>query len=266
VKFNYVFSGLLEKNTTDPPNIAMPDNYLNWKSCPEQFRKWMGRFTAQYFWSFKYILFNTSARWIWCGDDDILINFELLPRYARRLARLYDPLRDFVVRGECIKYGVVYPQGGSGIVFSRRAIEMMEPFANFSIWGFWEKYPDRRVGVVIGKVHRDVGSCASSAFLGSFLPRGNFSMLKTGNFSGLEPCPPSQHGRECRVGSAPVNQVVFFHIGTVFENGPGFLKERLEYAKNLWSAPSDVWYWAPSPEAKALCRGPSQDNFPFIRV
>jgi hypothetical protein len=62
-----------------------------------------------------------------CRDVQFLINFELLPYYARELDGRYDPLHDIVIKGDYIVNDWIYPQGGSGKLFSRKTVELLEP-------------------------------------------------------------------------------------------------------------------------------------------
>jgi hypothetical protein len=257
VVFNYAFLGLLNENTTRPPNLAMPENYLNWTGHFYVEGLYTVRSSAYFAWCLTYILRCTTARWIWRGDDDSLINFELLPHYARQLNSMYDPLRDVVVKGDCIVNGPVYPQGGAGVVLSRRAVELLEVWGDYSVWGFFHDEPDKRQGVILEKILPEIGTLSSTAFLGCSFSEHEIWMLQQQNFSDLEPCPdvqPWQPGRGCREMTAPTRQIVFFHIGKVFHNGPGYLMERWQIANNLWTAPPDVAFRSTGRTNKGLCR------------
>jgi hypothetical protein len=257
VVFNYAFLGLLDKNTTNPSNLAMPENYINWSSHSYVTGILSIRCSAYFAWILTYVLKCTTARWIWRGDDDSLINFEYLPQYARQLNSMYDPLRDVVVKGDCIENGPKYPQGGAGVLLSRRAVELLEPWGYYSVWGFFEDVPDKRQGVILEKILSDVGVLSSTAFLGCSLSEREIWMVQHQNFSDLEPCPdvPAQQaGRGCRQMAAPTRQIVFFHIGQVFHNGPGYLMDRWRIAKNLWTASPDIAFRVTGRYMKGLCR------------
>jgi hypothetical protein len=171
------------------------------------------------------------------------------------LSQKFDPLHEVIVRGDCIINGPVYPQGGSGVVLSRQAVEQLAPFGNYSIWGFWEGCPDMRLGRLMNKIFHGTAWYTSTAFLGSSLDGSDFSRIYRGNFSGLPHCPDpttfSQIG--CRRFLAPLQQVVFFHIGPLFHNGPGWLKQRLAIAHNLWSAQPEVSFWPSGRHSKRFC-------------
>jgi hypothetical protein len=254
--FNYTFIGLCEKNTTDPPNLAMPDNYLNWQSHPRKDALWTFRSTAGMFWTFKYVIAETKARWIFFGDDDILINFDLLLPFMRELHRKHDPLKDVVVRGDCINSGLSYPQGGSGVVLSRRAVEDLAPLGNHSIWDFWEECPDMRLGHVMYELWSNTGRHASTAFLGQPFGALDFDKVRNKNFTELPSCPQSSGAKNesCPSWAVPAHQLVFFHTGRVMENGPGMLTKRLEIAQILWKAPPDIGVWVDGGYSRSLCR------------
>jgi hypothetical protein len=261
IVFNYTFVGLCEKNTTDPPNIDMPDNYLNWKSYPRKERLWTIRATAADFWIFEYVITETTARWVFISDDDILINFDLLPDFMSELDRKHDPIRDVVVRGDCIVNGPVYPQGGGGFVISRRAVERLVPFGNYAIWGFWQACQDVRIGQVMNQVFSGTSWYTSTAFLGCQLNELDFESAQNRHFTGLPTCPNAMQfsQKHCRRFVAPVRQLVFFHIGPAFHNGPGWLEKRVAIAHNLWSAPPQVSFWPDGDSSKKLCWQEAQD-------
>jgi hypothetical protein len=63
--FHYYFVNLLPRNTSSPPNIAMPDGYLRWREHPATAdREWPVREAATRFFALNYALEHTTARWI----------------------------------------------------------------------------------------------------------------------------------------------------------------------------------------------------------
>jgi hypothetical protein len=199
---------------------------------------------ASFAWLCQYVLSNTSTRWIYISDDDILINFHLLPAFMNGLDRAFDLLHQIVVRGDCIMNGPVYPQGGSGVILSRFAVEKLAPYGSYSVWGFRESCPDQRLGRAMNRVFSGTAWYTSMGFLGSLYP-SDFQMLRECDFVRLRRCPNS--GTLSQIGCsrfvAPLRETVFFHIGTVFHNGPGWLKQRLAIASDLWNAPPQVSVW-----------------------
>jgi hypothetical protein len=233
----------------------MPDNYLNWSTHPNKEAIMTIRCTAVFFWVFRYTIEQTAARWIFIGDDDILINFNLLPAFMREQESKYDPLQDVVIRGDCIMNGLVYPAGGSGIVLSRRAVEQLAQFGNYSVWGGSEDTRDKRVGRVMSEIFSGISWSTSTAFLGSRLDDQFGQYLRNGNFSTLPDCPDPETflQNECQRFLASTRQIVFSHIGPMFDNGPGWLKKRFAIAHHLWDASPELAFWPSEFLTKGLC-------------
>lgn len=177
----------------------------------------------------------------------------------------HDPLRDVVIRSDCIVNGPVYPQGGGGMILSRRAVEQLAPFGNYSIWEIWQDSPDMRIGHVMNHVFSGTSWYTSTAVLGCSLDELDFERARVANFTGLPACPdPSTLSNEdCMRFVAPLRQLVFVHIGRAFHNGAGWLKERYEIAQNLWNAPPEVSFWPSGLYSKSLCwrAGPNFTRF-----
>jgi hypothetical protein len=177
----YTFIGLFEENTTVPPNLALPLDYLNWSSHHVDQAQWPVRNSAGTFYAFEYALRETNARWIGRFFSDIMINFDVLVPYMRELDRRYDPLTDVVLRGDCIVSGFPFLQGGAGYIVSRRALEVLVPYANYSIWAFWEDHDDKRLGHVMWDSGIRASECGSSAFTGMPLPEADWARVEQGN-------------------------------------------------------------------------------------
>jgi hypothetical protein len=257
VNVNYTFVGLLPTNTTRPPNIAMPDNYLQWSDYPNGEHQWPIRETAKIFFIFHYALENTTARWIYRAFDDIMVNWRLLGDYLRALESKYDPRRDVVIRGDCIVNGPAYSQGGSGMLLSRRAVEEFAPMGNYTIWevGRTCDHDDKKFGALMYHLGINAGAHASSAFVGyNFRDEWRFS---EGNWTGLPLCPNvttlSQDG--CKKFVAPLSQIVFFHMSP-------FSLTSVRKAQMIWRAPQWVRFFRPWGYIPELCRyvGPPFDG------
>jgi hypothetical protein len=263
--FNYTFINLMQENTTDRPNIETPENYMNWREYPHKEGKWTIPATVAFFWAFKWAIQYTTARWIFIGDDDILINFKLLLPFMRELDRKYDPINEVAVRGDCIINGPVYPQGGSGVVLSRRAVECLSFYGNYSLWGFWLGGKDLRLGRVMNEIFLGTSWYTSTAFMGHMLLPDYFRRLQKANFTVLAKCPEPETLPQsgCRRFVSSLRQIVFFHVGQVFENGPGWLKERLKLAETLWNAPPQVGFWPAERYRKYFCWGETQNMTSF---
>jgi hypothetical protein len=181
-----------------------------------------------------------------------MINFDRLSAYMGEIEKGHDALTEFVIRGECIVNGPLYPQGGSGVLFSRHAVERLIPLSRYSIWGFWEDCPDKRLGRLTAVLGIDGGECASSAFLGSLLDLRTIARIDARDFAALSPCPRERTrvGR-CKSLVSPVNRYVFFHLGNV--EGYNNLSQRMEFARKLWGASGRVEMREAGGYKKGLC-------------
>jgi hypothetical protein len=78
------------------------------------------------FFGFAHALTHWSACWIFRGCEDNLINFDRLVDYITELEKLYNPLTDHVVHGQCVsRFGYNYWQGGAGFLRSRKTVETL---------------------------------------------------------------------------------------------------------------------------------------------
>ena len=71
-----------------------------------------------------YFLYNTSHRWYWSATDDIMVDNIAVDRMLALLEAQFDPLKDIVFKGHCFFNWKTYLQGGSGYIFSRKAVEI----------------------------------------------------------------------------------------------------------------------------------------------
>jgi hypothetical protein len=193
------------------------------------------------FYSFQYALSDPSVRWVYRGYDDILINFHLLLPYMVELSRKYDPLNEFIVRGDCVVNGPVYAQGGAGMVLSRRAVEVLSRKARHAIWDINGDFDDQRLGYVFENLKWNAGECSSSAFLGFSFEKAEWQRVEKGDFDRLEECErPKEWENGCRRFLLSARQIVFFHAGMDWKMTQIDFKTRTTMARNLWKAPPDV--------------------------
>jgi hypothetical protein len=189
----FYFVGLLQHNTTDPPNIAMPDDYLRWQSYPIRHGvNWPIRETAKYFLIFNYALEKTTARWIFRTFDDIYINCDLLLNYLRTLERRFDPLVDAVARGDCILNPHPYLAGGPGTLLSRAAVRRLAPLGDYMVWTLQDELDDMRFGKAMKHAGIDVANSTSSAFIGFQYSDKRMRGFRTQNYNDLivqDECP-----------------------------------------------------------------------------
>jgi hypothetical protein len=253
VTFPYTFVGLFDENTTSPPNLAIPRDYVNWSNYAPELERWPIRTAAGQFYAFEYALRETNARWIGRLFSDTVINFDRLLPYMRELDRRYDPLTDVVLRGDCVAPGFPYLQGGSGYILSRRALEVLVPYARYSIWGFWEDHDDQRLGHVMGRLRIHAYPCGSSAFIGIRVRDEDWERITQGNWAGMITCPMQMvMGKPCPRFVAPVSQIVFHHAGRVPEWDTIGYRGMMALLRNLWAQPH-VGFWRTGREKTVLC-------------
>jgi hypothetical protein len=78
--------------------------------------------TTRDFFALHYHVRESTADWMVRVTDDTMVNFRAIASYIRNLSLRYRTDVDIVVRGNCVSYySFLYPQGGSGILFSRAA-------------------------------------------------------------------------------------------------------------------------------------------------
>jgi hypothetical protein len=233
---------------------------------------WRVDFLVKYFFIFDYAAHETDFRWIVRAFDDMVPNLELLYPLMVELDKQYNPLKEVVVRGNCIVNGPVYLQGGAGTILSRAAFEMLAGHMEETLDHYQEiqrdNYDDIIFGWLLERLDIPLVTTQSTAFLGyEFEGSGKYAM-RTGNFSVLPECPERLDQEGCRRYVAPVRNIVFHHGGTPGKRNLHF-NEHLEQFKNLWSAPLDVQYyigqhsfgWIPH-----MCRGTPSENpsAPFV--
>jgi hypothetical protein len=253
--FTYKFVDLFPTDRKDPPNLALPDNLFSWKSHPNREKaQWTFRHMSGLIWTFDYVLRETTAKWIFRSDDDILINFEMLLPFMIEMENKYDPLTQIIIRGDCIRHGRMYPQGGAGVLLSRRAIEVLLPLGNFSIWGFWEDSPDKRLGRLMEELDLQNDDCSSSVFLGESLSEEDLERVMNGQFKGLKECPKVrcvQRGCYERIGLT--SQLVFYHVGNIWASERNEFEKRIQIAEKLWRGPKELAVFHDGGYGRELC-------------
>jgi hypothetical protein len=166
------------------------------------------------------------------------------------MEKKYDPLTQIVVRSDCNRNR--NPHSGSGILFSRRAIQELLPFGNFSIWGMKEESADRRIGRLIRKIGSE--ECSSSAFLGILLLNDQRQKLMNGEFEGLQECPIMKCvERKCNQIVRPTRQIVFYHVGVVLRGGRSEFETRVRSAQKLWESPKELGVMNGEFDERMLC-------------
>lgn len=73
----------------------------------------------------QYMIKHLEYDWYWSLTDDVYVDISALDNYITELLQIYDPRKDFVIAGQYMKrIGYEYLQGGSGMIFSRKAAEI----------------------------------------------------------------------------------------------------------------------------------------------
>lgn len=194
----------------------------------------------------RYFLENTNYAWLWRGTDDVLVIFERLGGFMEELDRKYDPMSESVVLGHCIynrPSHYAWLQGGSGMIFSRKAVEIMEPRM--------EKYmknmltDDIRFTELLQSVNLSMKSATCESFIGHYPEHRDQRLLRNMRYDKMPKCPPEElltNATLCRNFVSPISDIVFYHAqvkGTlnVFR---WMVKTYNKYLKN---APRGVkWY------------------------
>jgi hypothetical protein len=269
LSFRYTFVGLLDENTTCPPNLAIPPDYLDWPKyydARDRGLMWPIRIAAGLFYALDYALRETNARWIVRMFTDTVINFDLLVPFMQALDRKFNPLRQAVLRGDCIVCGFPFLQGGAGVIFSRYALEVLVPYAHYGIWDFWEEQDDRRLGHVMWDIGMRAAPMGSSAFTGISIIEEDWRRIESGNWSGMPVCPSeaAQAKDGCPRFVAPVSQIVFQHASPLMK-WESSLAKVVERLKNLWAQP-DVALWRVRGMDSVLCHmdGPPMQPGTFL--
>jgi hypothetical protein len=145
------------------------------------------------------------------------------------------------------------------------AIERLIPMSHYSIWGFWEDCPDKRLGRVLEAMGVNSRNCSSSAFLGTSLEWPDLERVREGNFAGLPPCPDIGHDHQgCARFVAPLRQYVFFHIGAVGRYARMSVEGRMALARKLSGAPGQTALHPVGGWQKGMCWTSTPITTPFV--
>jgi hypothetical protein len=189
--------------------------------------------------AFNYHAEESDADWMIRATDDMVINFDLFPEYIRDLQMRYDPKKDVVVRGDCIHFNEwIYPQGGSGALFSRAASTLLARDHALMI-GRWIESEDISLGVYMQAKGVNVSLMADAHFLGlGWKNLDHFDEVVSGT---RERCPvPEPERTDCqRVFVSPLMDTVFYHAETD-ENG---MDGHFQVTQRLFKANKTImWY------------------------
>jgi hypothetical protein len=144
---------------------------------------------------------ESCADWMVRITDDTVINFDRLPHYLRDLTHFCDPFADVVLRANCIDmYGTVYPQGGSGILFSRAASAKLAPRL-VEMLSWYKRAEDIAFGRFLAAVGIGMAQVQDLAFIG--LGWSSVAEFENARRAKKEPCGNRTVGR--------LRDVVFYH-------------------------------------------------------
>jgi hypothetical protein len=255
--FRYYFINWTDTNQTDPPVLVPPARYrelvdfgatsnMTWEDGIKSPNLW-----ANFFFCLNYFLESTSARWFYRGTDDTILNFRLLPLYITDLERHYDPLRQFLVQGNCIIVPwsqFAYPQGGAGYLFSRFACEQIAPMARY-VLSHGHGAEDNYMGEFLNELNFTGVMVTSDKFFGYTIHEEQREILMTRDYDKLPVCPRMPNGGPdgCRRFMSPTQNLVFFHQALPFDEYYRSL------ASHVFTTPPSIKWWMVYHEPE-LCR------------
>lgn len=219
LRFRYSFVGFSSTNTTDPPNLAFSPydrdlvNRTLESDNPQELIA-----LVQDFFIFRYAALETDFKWILRASDRMLFNIDLLLPLMKELEQQYNPLTEFVVRGNCIVKGPAFLEDHVGVLFSRFAFQKLFNRAEETLRGF-EKLQDRRrcdmrLAWLLEELAFDVGNAQSTAFIGADFSDEEIGFINGDSLFELPDCPPILNQEGCRHYIAPIKDIVFFHTAS----------------------------------------------------
>jgi hypothetical protein len=200
--------------------------------------------------AFNYHAEESNASWMIRATDDMVINFDLLPEYLRDLQNRYDPNTDVVIRSHCLQFNdKLYPQGGSGAIFSRAASVLLSRDTQGMIAN-WIESEDITLGNYIEKKGIEMVSTIDPHFLG--LGWGTVEAFEQRIQTVSDVCePPDPTRTDCvRCFVAPLREVVFYHS----EGSGSGMDIHHEVSRRVFNAHHSImWYPGDRWAAPELC-------------
>ena len=198
------------------------------------------------------VFVRSDAAWLLRICDDCAINPLSFPLFLRELDEFADPLRVRVIQGHCIGKRIhryVYPQGGSGIVFSRFAVEEIAS----NLTAFLQvcvriHNDDRGIGIWMLKHGVSAWRATNRWFVGHafFGAKGGADSISS-LMPKLQPCPERPiTGKAIRPYYNRVRDITFWHDRVPFM--------RSSVTKLRPQLPENLWYY-PGTENPGLCLG-----------
>ena len=199
----------------------------------------------------QHFLFQTDAAWFVRVCGDTYINMRTFPQFLLELNQSFNPFKDTVIQGACLgKEGLVYIQGGSGFVFSRKAA-----FDLYNDWAWMDERcvefsnDDRILSNYIQKINISFYDATSRWFLGHRFFKYSSAYDAVLNAHDLNNCfyPVSKKG--CKPFFTKVKDITFWHDQTNFSTFIGKIDDIMNKATD------DLYFFVPN-NKPMLCRAP----------
>ncbi|KAH0791692.1 hypothetical protein GPJ56_004378 [Histomonas meleagridis] len=207
-----------QDNKDDILHLAVPERYRNITSNittnGSYNKKSVDIFRKTYF-GLSYFYYETNYRWLHRTTDDTGINLKRLDSFYDAIEKKYDPLKDVVIKGCCIRHidYLGFLQGGAGYFYSRRAVELMLPMYEEIIFNC-KRAEDVCHDEFIFRLNLSMKNATSYAFSGHPFPKSDLDRIKKNDFNDLKQCPEEQHPTrhdQCPMYHCPINKLVFLH-------------------------------------------------------
>lgn len=198
----FISDSVSEAATKAGYKTLLPDPYI-YQSALRTRRRWKYRGiivskdvpkTVKMLAAFEYFLYNTSLPWLKYQDGDAYIFFDNYIRMMDDYTAAYPFPAAFttpIVKGACTVDPMpkeYYIQGGTGLLFSRKAVEkLMENWKEY-IYSF-NTFEDRAIMELITKMGVSLVNLSSTYFIGDPIVQTFKKNLDSGNFQDLPKCP-----------------------------------------------------------------------------
>jgi hypothetical protein len=163
--------------------------------------------------SLNYHAEESNADWMFRTTEDMIINFNQFPLYLSELQRNYNPQKDVVIRSNCLEFsGTLYPQGGTGVLFSKAASIRLARNHHKMIQ-FWRESEDITLVVFFQQFGLQMIDTDDPHFLG--LGWDSIQAFQEKVSRTTQKCPQSVRVSNCRRHfNAFLDEVVFYHTET----------------------------------------------------
>lgn len=200
----------------------------------EAIRQWAD-LLLKFLFSMRYFLYETKSQWFWRGTDDTIVDKDNLRIMVAQLNTKYDR-NDTVFLGNCIDIPtdngcMPFIQGGSGILMSRRAVEVMIPLIEKRLHVVHEP-DDLILADAMNEANCDWQEATSEYFMGLSIG----AMPKIEKNEKIRACPPLHRSwkvqKKCKPQMPSIRNLVFYHEQIHVENDNLEMQRRWEILKN----------------------------------